>query len=120
MFRRCRAEQKQKLRLNKLDLPHKEWPADQCLLRRRCPVTRWTPVDDVGDVDVRLAEPNGRQHLIKQLPGAADNRLALEVLLTPGSLADDHDASCGRPTIEAQVLGRRTQGTPLEPLQCRP
>ena len=67
----------------------------------------------------RFAESDRRQHLVEQLAGAPDERLALHVLVAPRRLADDHDARFGRAAVEAQVLGRRLEAAAVEGLQRR-
>ena len=97
---------------HQLDLALEERAADLRLLRGRRAVSGRTPVDDVGDVHVRLAQPDGREHLVEQLAGAADERLALQVLVAAGRLADQHEAGLGCAAVEAQVLGRGLEAQP--------
>ncbi len=54
-------------------------------------VARRPALDDVRDVDVGALEADRLDDLRQQLPGASDERLALEVLVGARRLADEHE-----------------------------
>src|SRR5262245_34380935 len=114
MLGRGATEEHHLLRRDKLYLPLEKGPASLSLLWRRRAVSRRSPVDDVGDVHIRFAEADRRQHLIEQLPRPADERLAFEVLLASRRLADQHHAGFRRTTVKAQILGRRLESAAVE------
>ena len=107
-------EQDHELGRHQLHLALEERPAHLRLLRRGRAVSGRAPVDDVGDVDVRFAQTDGRQHLVEQLAGAADERLAFQVLVAAGRLADQHQPRLRRAAVEAEVLGRRLEAAAVE------
>ena len=54
-------------------------------------VLRRTALDDVRDIDVRVAVKLHRvEHLVEQLARSADERLSLQVLVLTRTLADEH------------------------------
>ena len=62
------------------------------LLGQRVAVLRRAALDGVCDIDIPVPEQvYGRHELIEQLTASPDERLALEILLLTGSLADKHD-----------------------------
>ncbi len=62
------------------------------LLRARVAIARRTALQDIGDVDLLALQPDGGQHAVQQLPGAADEGLTRAVLVRPRGLADQHQA----------------------------
>ena len=114
MLGRGAAEQHHHLGRHQLDLALEEGTADLRLLRGGRAVSGRAPVDDVGDVHVGFAQADGRQHLVEQLAGTADERLALQVLVASRRLADQHEARLRRAPVEAQVLGGRLETAAVE------
>ena len=84
----------------KLDLAQDEGQAGLLLLRRRRAVAGRAPGHDVGDVDRRAVEADGRQHAVEQFAGAADEGQALDVLVAAGRFADEHHARFGLPSAK--------------------
>ena len=60
---------------------------------------------DVGDEDRLAVDPGLREGLVEKSPGRPDERLALEILVIAGLLADEHPASGDR-THSEDGLGR--------------
>ena len=50
-----------------------------------------TAFDDISDVNVLAANAHGLDHVIGQLAGTADERLTLQIFVSAGSLADEHE-----------------------------
>ena len=109
-----RAEQDQEIRRDQLDLAAHEGQAKRQFLRRRGAVARRAPGHDIGDIDSCAVEADRRQHLVEQLPGAADERLADPILLGARPLADDHDFRIGRAIGENQPGRGIFQGAAVE------
>src|SRR5207253_10812959 len=74
--------------------------------------------DHVADVAIALAiELHGGEHLGQELPGAADEGLALLVLFLARSLADDHETRARVARAEndgGAALGELAARAPLE------
>ena len=114
-------------RRHELDLPLEVAAALQRLLRLRVAIARRPALEHVGDVDVLALEAERFQHRGEQLPGAADERLTLAVLIGTRGLADEHPAGlriadaehrlgAGLVQRAARALGhQRTQRLPPEP-----
>ena len=62
---------------------------------------------DVDDEDVRPRQPDLAEQLVEQLPGLADERHALLVLVGPGRLADEHQVGVGVAGAEDHGLAGR-------------
>src|SRR5205807_2877896 len=77
-------------RPNQLDLAPEMALAGLDLLRYRIAVTRWTAFQHVGDVDLFARESDAGEQLLEQLPGGADERDSLLVLVKAGRLAHEH------------------------------
>ena len=60
------------------------------LLRYRIAVARRTAFQHVGDVDLFARESDAGEQLLEQLPGGADERDSLLVLVKAGRLAHEH------------------------------
>ena len=75
--------------LKQRDLPLEVGQALGGLERRGIAVARRPALQDIGDVHLLAREADGPQHGVEQLARAADERLALAVLLGPGRLPDD-------------------------------
>ena len=108
------ADQQDEVWRNQLHLPLQEGPATFRLLQCRRSVARRPPVDDVGDMDIIFREADRGQHTIEKLACASDERHACQILVTPGGLADNHQAGRGRAAIKAGVLGGCAQSAPFE------
>src|SRR5215472_6544387 len=53
-------------------------------------ISRWPAFEDVGNVDVRAAlHAQGREHVVEQSPGLADEGFALGIFFRAGRLADE-------------------------------
>src|SRR5438067_7178197 len=72
-----------------------ERQAARRFLRSRLTVTRWTPINDVGDVGALAVQSYRAQHAIQQLAGATDEGQTLPVLVRAGGFADEHYTGCG-------------------------
>ena len=90
------AHQQQDIRVGQFDMAGDEGLEHRDLLRRRVPVLRRAPRQDIGDVDrarrVRggTVHPDRVQHPVQQLPSPTDKGFALPVLIRAGRLAYDH------------------------------
>src|SRR5262249_32759004 len=84
------AQAYQDIRVCKFDLAQRKRQANGGFLWGWRTVPGGSPGHDVGDVRGLPVKPNGRQHAIQELAGAADERQPGNVLVTPGSLADEH------------------------------
>ena len=65
--------------------------------------------NDVGDKDRSPVESDAGEKLIEELPGGADEGLALEVLVVPRSFAEEQD-----PRVSAAVARDRLPRAPME------
>ena len=61
-----------------------------------------------------LGEPDRGEHAVEQLAGAADEGLALQVLVAARRLADQHDARGDAAAGEAQALRRALERAAFE------
>ena len=67
-------------------------------------------LDDIGDIDVLLAvEVDGIEHFVEQLTCSADKRLALQILLLTGTLADEHHPRLSVADAENDVVATLAQ-----------
>ena len=92
------------LRLDRVDLAEEERLAGRDLVRLGIAVARRPALDHVGDVDLVAVKPDRLDDLRQQLPGAADERDALDVLVGARRLADEHQVrrrGCRRRTRPA-------------------
>src|SRR5689334_14320779 len=107
------AERDDHLRRDQLQLANEERLAARDLVRLGIAVLRRPALDDVRDVDVLAPElhPLG-DDLREQLAGAADERLALQVLVATGRLADEHEARARVADPEDEVLAVRSELAP--------
>src|SRR5438874_4132414 len=97
---RSRAQTDQHARLDHVELGLQPGPAGRDLrpvrllvdasLAARLPLE---VLDDIGDVDLAPVDARVLQRLVEELPGRPDERLALQVLLVAGLLADEDDVS---------------------------
>ena len=62
------------------------------LLVERVAVARRTALDDVRDVYPRAVKVDHLQHIVEQLSGGTDKRLALQILVFARCLAYEHHA----------------------------
>ena len=113
-LRRGAAEEHENGGRQQLDLAGEKRGACLDLLRRRRAIARRAPIDRVGDVDVVLGKPDRRQHAVEQLSGAADEGLALQVLVAARSLSDQHDAGRRAASGKAQAFRGPPQRAALE------
>ena len=67
-------------------------------------VARRPALDDVGDVDVLAPQADGLDDLRQQLPGAADERLALDVFVGARRLAHEHQVGVRVADAEHDLL----------------
>ena len=74
------------------------------LVGLRVAVARRPALDDVGDVDLVARQADRLDDPGQQLPGAADERLALPVLVLARRLADEHQSASGLPTPNTTCL----------------
>jgi hypothetical protein len=94
------AERADHLRLDQLDLAVEVGLAGVDLVWLRVAVARRPAEQDVRDEDVRAPEADLLQELVQQLPGTADEREALKVLVHAGGLTDEHQVGVGVPGAE--------------------
>ena len=90
-LRREVAERRDHARLDQLDLPEEIRLAGLDLVGHRVAVPGRAALDDVRHVDVGALEPDAGEQLVEELPGLADEREALLVLVEAGRLADEHE-----------------------------
>ena len=76
---------------------------------QRVAVARRAALDHIADVDARAVQIDELQHVVQELPGAADEGRALQVLLFAGALADEHHLGVVRPGAEHHVVPRLAQ-----------
>src|SRR4029077_14778813 len=79
------------------------------LLGERIAVLGRTVAHDVRDEDLAPIEPDAFEELIEQLPGGADERAALDVLVVSRGLAEEQD-----PGLRAALTGDRLLRAPVE------
>ena len=109
-LRREVAERRDQLRLDQLDLPEEVRLAGLDLLGLRVAVARRPALQDVAHVDVLARQPDAGEQLAEQLPGGADERHALLVLVEARRLADEHQLGGRRARAEDDLgagLGER-------------
>ena len=75
-------------------------------------------LENVRDVDVAALEADPREQLVEQLPGLADEREALLVLVEAGRLADEHQVGVGVADAEDDL--RAALGEPAAGAAPRP
>ena len=91
-------------RIDGLDLAVEEVPAGGDLFRMWVAIVRRPAFHDVRDVALGASQSNFLfDQSIKQLAGTPDERLALEVFISPRSLADEHQSRARRPGGENDV-----------------
>ena len=74
-----------------LDLVAQPADAQLLLLGLGVAVVRRTALDDIGDIDILFSvQIHRQQHFVEQHTGSAHKRLALQVLVFAGTLADKH------------------------------
>ena len=85
---------------NEIDLFLEKRLAGRDLVRLGIAIFRRPAFDDIGDIDVLALEPHAfGDDIGEQLAGPADERLALQIFVTPRPFADEHQAwPCGLPT----------------------
>ena len=90
--RLCRrtAQYKNIFRCSELDMAIQPRQEKGHLLAGRCTVSRRTPRQKAGDIDIAASQSNAGQHTVKQLPSRPDQRQANAVLLAAGHIADNH------------------------------
>ena len=89
--RRALAERDDQRRCDELDLPVEIRPARRRFVRFGRAVPGRPAFQHVGDEDVVAArKPECREHVVEQLPGGADERLALRIFVGAGRFADEH------------------------------
>ena len=96
-LRREVPERRDDLRPDQLDLPEEVPLAGLDLLGLRVAVAGRPALEHVRDVDVLARQPDPGEQLAEQLPGGADERHALLVLVESGRLADEHQVGVGEP-----------------------
>src|SRR5918993_4381695 len=92
------------LRLDRFDLAEEEWLAAVDLVGFRVAVLGRTALHHVRDVDVIAREAHGFDHLGEQLPGPPDKGNALDVLVRPRRLADEHQVRVHVPDAKDDLL----------------
>src|SRR5207237_10109016 len=79
------------------------------LIALRRAVLRRSTLHHVGDVHIFAAYPHSSDHVVEQLPGAADEGFALLIFIGAWSLADKHDFRSRIPYAENYVLASAAQ-----------
>lgn len=74
--------------LNQLNLPLQKGMAGSYFLGLRIAITGRSAFEDIGDVNLLALQTDGAQHFVEQLPGDANERLALQVLVLPRCLTN--------------------------------
>ena len=112
------------LRVHQLDLAEQVRDAGAHFLRLRIAVVRRPRLEDVRDEHLLALQADRLEHRVEQLPGAADERLALAVLVGAGRLADHHPLRVAVADAEHALrprLVQRAQRAALDgALQLRP
>src|SRR6185295_14011755 len=103
------AQAADQLRLDRRDLPLQPGHARRHLVRRRRPVARRTALEDVADEDLAALDAQPLQRVREQLARAAHERLALQILILPRRLADEHQRRLHRARAEHHLRPRRTE-----------
>src|SRR5205807_8581200 len=89
---------------NNFNLPHEKWRAGLTLITLWRSIARRAALDDIGDVDFFAAQAHGFDHIGQQLPGAADERLALFIFISARSFANEHQIGSGIAYAENNLL----------------
>ena len=108
----CRdpAEADDDLRTDQPDLLAQPEDARILLLRLRIAVLRRAAFDHVADIDIAPARQADRVEVfVQKLAASADERLAAQILLLAGSLADEHDLRIRHAHAEHEIRARFTQ-----------
>ena len=79
------------------------------LLGLRIAVARRPALHDVGDVHVGALQADALDELRQQLPGAPDERFALQVFLLARAFADEHEVGVGPPDAEDDLRAPRRE-----------
>src|SRR5205823_7447642 len=87
-------------RIDQVDLALEVRRALHHLVRQGVAVAGRPALEDVADVDVLPAKADLTEHRGQELPGGADERLTLPVLVVAGSLADEHHVGLRVPDAE--------------------
>ena len=116
-LRRRIAERHQNVRIDQFDLALDERQADLGFLRRRRPVARRAPWNDVGDVNLAAIESDRGDHPVEQLARASDEGQALDIFVASRRLADEHDAGLRVAVGKHQTRGSGFQRAAVELLQ---
>jgi len=85
-----RAESHHDFWLDNRNLAHEKWRAGLALVAFRSTVPRRTSFHNVRDIDLFSIQAHGFDHVVEQLSGPADERLALRIFIGSGSLTDKH------------------------------
>ena len=78
--------------------------ARRLLFVERVAVVRRAAFDDVRNIYARTVEIDHFKHIVEQLTGGADERLALQILLLARTLADEHQLALGIADAENDVV----------------
>src|SRR5437867_11738940 len=109
-LRRELAERDDDLGRDQLELADEKGLARRHLVRLQVAVLRRPALDDVGNVHVLSPEPHPLgDDLGQQLPGAPDERLALDVLVATRRLPDEHQPRPGVADPEHDVRAMRRE-----------
>ncbi len=106
-------ERRDELRLDELDLTEEMRLARRDLLGERVAIPGRTALEDVRDEDVGARELDARQQLVEKLPGLADERHTLLILVETRRFADEHQVGVRAPGAEHDLrstLSERTAG----------
>ena len=94
------------LRPDQLDLAEEVALAGVDLLGLRVAVAGRAALEDIGDEHVVAGQADPAEQLAEQLPGGADERHALLVLVEPRRLADEHQVGGRRARAEDDLRAR--------------
>ena len=92
------------LRTDQITLRVQPVTARRLLLVERVAVVRRAAFDDVRNIYARTVEIDHFKHIVEQLTGGADERLALQILLLARSFADEHQLALGIADAENDVV----------------
>jgi hypothetical protein len=89
ILRRYLADGENYLRLQQFDLPFEVFATGRSFVGLRVAVVRRPAFQNIGDEYTVSTLTDGEQHLIEQLPGAANEWFAAPVLFRAGCFADN-------------------------------
>ena len=89
-LRRSGAQRDDHFGLDCCDLPHQKRRTGFAFVALRLPVSGRTALYDVRDVNILAAQAHRLDHVVQQLPRAADERFPLRVFIRAGAFAHEY------------------------------